>query len=119
MQYTYQTQGTVYPPVQTAIPIQQTQPINYNQSSDSIPVIDVQVTPQQQPISNSYQPTNFNKPIAVDVVPSDQTTSYQSVNANQNQLVNMNTMNPSQPQQPPTIHIEHHEKIADDKESWK
>ena len=118
VQYPYQTQGAVYPPVQTQ-PIQPTQPVNYNQPSDSIPVINVQVTPQQQPISEPYQPTNFNKPIAVDVVPSDHPSSYPPVNADQNQIVDMNAMNPSQPLPPPKNQIEHQEKIVDGKESWK
>lgn len=77
------------------------------------------MTPQQQPISEPYQPTNFNKPIAVDVVPSDHPSSYPPVNADQNQIVDMNAMNPSQPLPPPKNHIEHQEKIVDGKESWK
>ena len=70
------------------------------------------MTPQQQPISEPYQPTNFNKPIAVDVVPSDHPSSYPPMNAGQNQFVDMNTMNPSQPLPPPKNHIEHQEKIV-------
>ena len=52
------------------------------------------------------------------MVPSDQPSSYPPVNADQNQFVDINTMNPSQPLPPPKNRVEHQEKIVDGKESW-